>query len=155
MLPCTKEGYQKLKEEVSRLISVERHKIIREIAEARSHGDLKENAEYHSAKEKQGFIEARISHLNNTLANLRVIDISEIQSDKIQFGATVKYKLLKEDKIQKWQIVGSEEADADHKKMSIASPIARNILGKAVGDLVEVVIPRGTIQLKILSIKYN
>ena len=152
--PCTPEGYKKLKAELEFLIQKERPKVIAEIAEARSHGDLKENAEYHAAKEKQGWIESRIAELNQSLSELEAIDVSAIKSTKIQFGATVKYENIDTEESVQWQLVSSEEADVQKKKMSIASPIGKSLLGKEIGDYVEVRIPKGIINLKILEIKY-
>ena len=152
--PCTPEGYKKLKTELEFLIQKERPKVIAEIAEARSHGDLKENAEYHAAKEKQGWIESRIAELNQSLSELEAIDVSAIKSTKIQFGATVKYENIDTEESVQWQLVSSEEADVQKKKMSIASPIGKSLLGKEIGDYVEVRIPKGIINLKILEIKY-
>ena len=128
--PCTPEGYKKLKAELEFLIQKERPKVIAEIAEARSHGDLKENAEYHAAKEKQGWIESRIAELNQSLSDLEIVDVSAVKSTKIQFGATVKYENIDAEGIFEWQLVSSEEADVQEKKMSIASPIGKNLLGK-------------------------
>ena len=152
--PCTSAGYKKLKGELEQLIQKERPKIIAEIAEARSHGDLKENAEYHAAKEKQGWIESRIAELNQSLSDLEIVDVSAVKSTKIQFGATVKYENIDNEETFEWQLVSSEEADVQKKKMSIASPIGKGLLGKEVGDYVEINIPKGTINLKILEIKY-
>ena len=114
--PCTPEGYKKLKTELEFLIQKERPKVIAEIAEARSHGDLKENAEYHAAKEKQGWIESRIAELNQSLSELEAIDVSAIKSTKIQFGATVKYENIDTEESVQWQLVSSEEADVQKKK---------------------------------------
>ncbi len=152
--PCTATGYKNLKNELEQFIQKERPKVIAEIAEARSHGDLKENAEYHAAKEKQGWIESKIAQLNQSLSELEIIDVAAIKSTKIQFGATVKYENIDTEKISEWQLVSSEEADVQEKKMSLASPIAKNLLGKEVGDYVEIRIPKGIINLKILEIKY-
>ena len=152
--PCTPEGYKKLKAELEFLIQKERPKVIAEIAEARSHGDLKENAEYHAAKEKQGWIESRIAELNQSLSDLEIVDVSAVKSTKIQFGATVKYENIDNEETFEWQLVSSEEADVQKKKMSIASPIGKSLLGKEIGDYVEVRIPKGIINLKILEIKY-
>ena len=155
MRPCTPEGYKRLKEELDNLISKERPKVISEIATARSYGDLKENAEYHSAKEKQGLIEARISQLQDILSNIDVIEISQVTSDKVQFGATVKYKNLATNKISEWQLIGSDEIGMQENKMSIVSPIGKALLGKKKGDTLNVSIPKGDITLKVMSVKYN
>ncbi len=152
--PCTAAGYKKLKIELDQLIQKERPKVIAEIAEARSHGDLKENAEYHAAKEKQGWIESRIAQLSQALSGLEIVDVSAIKSTKVQFGATVKYENIDSEETAEWQLVASEEANVQEKKMSIASPIGKNLLGKEVGDCAEINIPKGTINIRILRIKY-
>ena len=153
--PCTKEGYQKLKSELKLLVTKERPKVIEEIAVARSYGDLKENAEYHAAKEKQGMIEARIAVLNESLSNLQVVDISNVESDKIQFGAIVEYENLDTGEVFCWQLVGKDEADIENNKISILSPIGRSLIGKEEGDEVEVETPKGKQNLNILSVKYK
>ena len=153
--PCTKEGYKILKNRLRKLISNDRHAIIKDIAQARSHGDLKENAEYHAAKEKQGMIEAQIAQLSSTIADAQIIDTTQIKSEKIQFGATVEYEDLTTKKIYKWYLVGKDEADIENQKMSIFSPIAKGLVGKKEGDSVKIKTLKGILNLNILSVEYN
>jgi len=152
--PITKEGYRNLQAELAELIKIKRPKIIQDIEEARAHGDLKENAEYHAAKEQQGFIEGRIQRLNFLLANSDVIDISRMDSEKVQFGATVTYEEIESGEEVTWKIVGEEEADFKDRKISIKSPIAQALLGKGEGDDIVVKIPKGSIEVAIISVKY-
>ena len=137
------------------MIKRERPKIIEDIAEARSHGDLKENAEYHAAKERQGWIETRILRINSLLAESEIVNISAVESDCVRFGATVSYQDLESDAESTWKIVGEEEADFKERKISIKSPIAQAILGKEEGDEVEIKIPKGTVEVVITSIRYR
>ncbi len=153
--PCTKEGYKILKNRLRKLISNDRHAIIKDIAQARSHGDLKENAEYHAAKEKQGMIEAQIAQLSSTIADAQIIDTTQIKSEKIQFGATVEYEDLTTKKIYKWYLVGKDEVDIENQKMSIFSPIAKGLVGKKEGDSVKIKTLKGILNLNILSVEYN
>ncbi len=153
-VPFTREGFQKLKLELEQLKSVERPKIIREIAEARSHGDLSENAEYHAAKEKQGFIEGRIADLDDKLSRAQVIEPSEGESDqRVRFGSfvTVTDEDSGEDKT--FRIVGDLEADLERGMISMSSPLARALLGKRIGDLVEVKVPKGTVEYSVTEIR--
>ncbi len=152
--PITQEGYDNLQEELRNLIKIARPKVIEDIAEARAHGDLKENAEYHAAKEKQGWIETKIQQLNYLLANSEVIDVSSIKSDQIRFGATVTYEDIDSGEETTWKIVGEEEADFKAGKISIKSPIARAILGKEEGDAIIIKVPKGTIEVEITTIEY-
>jgi len=144
-----------LQTELKKLLKVERPKIIRDIEEARAHGDLRENAEYHAAKERQGFIEGRVQHLNFLLANSDVIDVSRMESDKVQFGATVTYEEIESGDVVTWKIVGEEETDVKNKKISIKSPIAMALLGKEEGDNIVIKIPKGSIEVEIASVKYK
>ncbi len=153
--PITTEGYKNLQEELKNLIKVERPKIINDIATARAHGDLKENAEYHAAKEKQGFIEGRIQRLNHILANSEVIDVAQVEADDVRFGATVKYEDLDSGEEAVWTIVGEEETDIEARRISIKSPIARSLLGKEEGDEVVIKAPKGNIEIEIISIEYR
>ena len=153
--PITKEGYDQLQIELKGLIKNERPKIINDIETARAHGDLKENAEYHAAKERQGWIEGRIQHLNFVLANSDVIDVADIDTDKIPFGATVTYEDTDSGDETTWQIVGEEEADIKKKKISLKSPIARALLGKEEGDDVLIRAPKGNIEVEIVSVQYG
>jgi transcription elongation factor GreA len=152
--PITKEGFDDLQTELKDLITRQRSKIIEDIAEARAHGDLKENAEYHAAKEKQGWIETRIQHINYLIANSEIVDIKTIKTDKIRFGATVTYENTETEEHTTWKIVGEEEADFKLKKISIKSPIARALLGKEEGDDVLINIPKGKIEVEVTEVKY-
>jgi transcription elongation factor GreA len=154
-VPLTLRGAEKLREELKRLKSVERPKIIEAIAEARAHGDLKENAEYHAAKEQQGFIEGRIKEIEAKLANAEVIDVTRLDAGgKVVFGATVE--LLDDDSggAITYQIVGEDEADIRQGLLSIKSPIARALIGKVEGDLVEVQAPGGAKTYEVSNVSY-
>lgn len=153
--PITTKGYRALQDELQNLISKERSKIIRDIETARAHGDLKENAEYHAAKERQSFIETRIQQLNSVLANSEIIDVSTINSDQVRFGATVTYQDLETEIQTTWKIVGEEESNVENREISIRSPIAMALLGKEEGDDVEIKIPKGMIEVEIMSIEYK
>lgn len=154
-VPMTPEGYQKLKEELERLIKIERPNNIKEISEARAHGDLSENAEYHAAKERQSFIEGRIQELKTKLALADVIDPSKISQEKVAFGAKVKLfdTLANEEKIYK--LVGPDEADVKNGKISISSPIGRALINKEIGDVVTVKAPARTMEYEILEINFE
>jgi transcription elongation factor GreA len=154
-IPLTRRGADKLKAELHRLKTVERHAVIQAISEARAQGDLSENAEYDAAKDKQGFIEGRISELEAKLAAARVIDPAEVDADgKVVFGATVD--LEDEDGGAKatYQIVGDDEADLKLGLISISSPIARALIGKSVGDVAEVQAPGGLKHWEIVDVRY-
>ena len=154
-IPLTISGAQMLKAELQQLKSVARPEIIAAIAEARSHGDLSENAEYEAAKEKQGFIEGRIAELENKLSIAQVIDPKEIHADgRIVFGATVTVLDLETDNEQTYQIAGDDEADIKSFKISVNSPIARAMIGKEEGDVAEVQAPSGVREYDILSVQY-
>jgi len=152
-IPMTRAGFTALDEELKQLKSVERPAIIRAIAEAREHGDLSENAEYHSAREKQSFIEGRIKELEGILSLAEVIDPSRL-SGPIKFGATVTIVDEDSDEEKTYQIVGETEADIEAGKLNIRSPIARALIGKDEGDSVEVKTPGGQRSYEILSIRY-
>ena len=154
-VPMTIEGFQKLEAELQRLKAVERPRIIQAIAEARSHGDLSENAEYHAAKEQQGLNEARVADLEDKLSRADVIDVTKLSGDSVKFGATVK--LVDEDTDEKvtYQIVGEYEASVKDGKVSITSPIARALIGKKKGDSVEVTTPKGARSYEILGVKFK
>ena len=139
----TAEGHKALTAELKHLKSVERPAIIAAISEAREHGDLSENAEYHAAKEKQGFIESRLAHLEDQLARAQVVDPSAIENDIIVFGATVTIVDADDEKESTYRIVGEEEADISLGKISVGSPIARAMIGKSVDDEIEVLKPDG------------
>lgn len=153
-VPMTGPGYAKLEEEIKNLKGVERPAVIRAIAEARAHGDLSENAEYHAAKERQGFIEGRILELEDMAARAQVIDPSKFTGKVVKFGATVTMVDEDTDKESTYQIVGDLEADLKQKRISISSPLARALIGKSVGDSVEVAAPGGAKSYEILKVKY-
>lgn len=150
----TAEGYQALDAELKRLKTEERPAVIAAIAEARSHGDLSENAEYHAAKERQSFIEGRVAELEDKLARSQVIDVSKLSGKAVKFGATVT--VLDEDTEDEavYKIVGEDEADVRAGKVSITSPIARALIGKEEGDVVEVAAPGGTKSYEILKVQW-
>lgn len=154
-VPMTQKGAEKLKEELQQLKSVERPAVIQAIAEARAHGDLKENAEYHAAKEKQGFIEARIRDIEHKLSHAVVINIAEVASrNKVIFGATVKIVNTETDESISYQIVGEDEANIKSGKISVLSPIARALIGKELGDVTIVQTPSGKMEYEILDILF-
>ncbi len=153
-VPMTAEGYAAVETELKHLKTVERPRIIAAIAEARAHGDLSENAEYHAAKEQQGLTEARVAELEDKLSRADVIDISKLSGNEVKFGATVT--LIDEDTEAKvkYQIVGEVEADVKANKISITSPIARALIGKTKGDSVEVSTPGGGKCYEIMAVKF-
>ena len=154
-VPMTVIGAEKLNIELNRLKTVERPRIIQAIAEARSHGDLSENAEYHAAKEQQGFVEGRIKELEHKLANAQVIDPKTVKANgKVVFGATLDLLDDRSGQEVTYQIVGDHEADITQGKLSVNSPIARALIGKELGEVVEVRVPDGTRQYEILNIRY-
>lgn len=154
-IPLTVRGAELLKEELQQLKSVARPAIIEAIAEARSHGDLSENAEYESAKERQGFIEGRIAELEHKLSLAHIIDPREVHSEgRIVFGATVTVSDLETDEEVTYQIVGDDEADYKQFKLSVNSPIARAMIGKEEGDVAEVHAPSGMREYEILTVQY-
>ena len=152
--PLTKKGFARLEQELKTLKGVERPNIIAAIAEARSHGDLSENAEYSAAKEKQSFIEGRIQELEAIVSRAQVIDPSEVKGDVIRFGATVAIVDVDTDKENSYQIVGDYEADINDNKISLSSPLAKALIGKVVGDEVEYVAPGGKKTFEILEVSY-
>lgn len=153
-IPMTAGGFETLKSELARLKNIERPAVVEAIAEARSHGDLSENAEYHAAKEKQGFIEGRISELEEKINLAQIIDISTMSGDTVKFGATVTLIDTSNDSIVKYQIVGSDESDVKNGLLSVTSPLARALIGKKVDDEVEVSIPGGSRVYAIDKIEY-
>lgn len=150
----TEPGYKRLKAEVENLKNVERPNIIKQIAAARELGDLKENAEYHTAKDRQGFIEAQLADLEEKLSRVEVVDVAKIVSDKILFGATVKLEDLNNGKKISYKIVSEFEANIDDGLISSGSPVARALLGKKINDEVEVITPGGVINYEILDINF-
>lgn len=153
-LPITKDGYEKLNNELSHLIKVERENLKKTIAEARALGDLKENAEYHSAKEKQALVEGRISHLQHIIANSQVIDPKNLKSDRVVFGATVNL-VDEEGNSVIYKIVGSEESDIKVGKISFTSPIGKALIGREQGDTILVKAPKGDITYEIESFYFE
>ncbi len=151
----TLAGYQKLEEDLKKLKNEERPAVIQAIAEARAHGDLSENAEYHAAKERQGWIESQILDLEDKYNRADVIDVAKLNGDTVKFGATVT--LIDEDTEEEkvWQIVGDLEADVKQRRISISSPIARALIGKSVGDSVEVQAPGGARSYEIEKVVYK
>ena len=153
-IPMTADGYKALEDEVNQLKNVDRHEIIKMIAEARAHGDLSENAEYHAAKERQSFIEGRVIELEDMLGRADVIDISKMSGTTVKFGATVTLVDEDTDAKRKYQIVGDHEADAKKGRISISSPIARALISKSKGDTVEVAAPGGARSYEILKVEF-
>jgi len=151
----SKQGEQMLRDELERLKTVERPRIIGAIAEARAHGDLKENAEYHAAREEQGFAEGRIQEIEGKLSNAQVIDVMAIKNTgKVIFGVTVELENLDTEEVVSYHIVGEDEADMKHRKISITSPIARGLVGKSEGDVVGVTVPGGLVEYEIISVEH-
>ena len=154
-IPLTKRGAEKLKEELHRLKTVERHAVIRAISEARAQGDLSENAEYEAAKDKQGFIEGRILDIEGKLAAAQIIDPAALQADgRVVFGSTVDLEEEASGTAVTYQIVGDDEADLKHGLISISSPIARALIGKEAGDVAEVQAPGGLKSYEIMKVRY-
>ena len=154
-IPITASGLRRLKEELKQLQSVERGKISKEIEVARAHGDLRENAEYHAAKEKQSHIEGRILSLNDWIARAEVIDVSKLSGDKVVFGATVKLIDAENEKEVTYTLVGELEADIKRRLISVTSPLARGLIGKAVGDLVTVQSPGGAREYEVVEVLFE
>lgn len=155
-VPLTVRGAERLKDELTRLKTVERPRIIEAIAEARAHGDLKENAEYHAAREQQSFIEGRIAEIEGKLSNAQIIDPTTVNSEgRVVFGATVDLIEEETDKEVTYQIVGEDEADIKEGRVSVNSPIARALIGKEDGDLVQVQAPGGVREYEIVNIRYE
>jgi transcription elongation factor GreA len=153
--PLTARGAEKLKEELKELKSVARPRVIQAIAEAREHGDLKENAEYHAAKEQQGFIEGRIKEIEGKLANAQIIDVKTVDAGgKVIFGSTVDLADEESGDEVTYQIVGEDEADIKSGLLSVSAPIARALIGKQEGDVVDVTVPGGVKTYEILEVKY-
>ena len=153
--PMTVEGHAALETELKELKTKDRPEIIQAIAVAREHGDLSENAEYHAAKEKQGFIEGRIQELESKLALAQVIDVASLSGETVVFGATVKVVNEDTDEESTYKIVGEDEADVKQGKISITSPLSRAMIGKEVGDVIEVIAPGGTKAYEILEVEFG
>ncbi|MDR0774064.1 MAG: transcription elongation factor GreA [Rickettsia sp.] len=153
--PITHKGFDSLEKEIKHLKHIERPKVIEAIATARDFGDLSENAEYHAAREKQGFIEGRIVDLEDKIAKAKIIDTSKLSGDTIKFGALVKLIDDETEEIVIYHIVGEYEADITKKRVSIVSPIAKALIGKGVGDIVEVTTPKGSKSYEVLEVSYQ
>ncbi|MBI1216446.1 MAG: transcription elongation factor GreA [Alphaproteobacteria bacterium] len=154
-VPMTVAGHARLEEEIKHLKSVERPAIIEAIAEARSHGDLSENAEYHAARERQSFIEGRIAELEDKLSRADVIDTAKMSGDTVKFGAFVKVVDEDTDKEQEFQIVGEYEADIEKGMLALTAPLPRALIGKSVGDSVEVTTPKGAKAYEVLEVVFK
>ncbi len=153
--PMTNRGAEKLRKELKELKTGARPNVIKAIAEARAHGDLRENAEYHAAREHQGFIEGRIAEIEHKLAHAQIIDVTQVNAGgRVVFGATVELLNLDTDQEVRYQLVGEDEADIKHGLVSISSPIARALIGKREGDDVEVHTPSGTQDYELLAVRY-
>lgn len=154
-IPITKKGYVALQAELERYKKVERPKNIKDIEEARGHGDLKENAEYHAAKERQSHIAARIRDLEHKLAEAQVIDTSKLSNEKVFFGATVTLKDTHTDKEYRYMVVGQDESDLKNGRISVQSPVGRALIGKRVGDTVDVTTPAKVVAYEVLAICFE
>ena len=154
-LPMTVDGYARLQEEIKRLKSVDRPAVIRAIAEARTHGDLAENAEYHAARERQSFIEGRLAELEDRVARAEVIDVSKLSGSLVKFGAIVTLADEETDEEQTFQIVGQDEADITQGRLSVTSPLARALIGKKIGESVEVTTPRGAKSYEVVKVRFK
>ncbi|GGZ29264.1 MULTISPECIES: transcription elongation factor GreA [Asticcacaulis] len=153
-VPMTGEGYRALDEELKRLKSIERPTVIAAISEAREHGDLSENAEYHAAKERQGWIEGRIAEIEDKISRAQVIDVTKLSGENIKFGATVTVVDEDTEEEGRYQVVGEHEADVKSGKISLTSPLSRAMMGKEVGDVVEVPTPSGVKAYEILKVEW-
>lgn len=154
-MPMTAEGAERLRRQLDELKSVERPRVIQALAEARAHGDLSENAEYHAARERQGFIEGRIATIEEALAIAEIIDVTKIDAEgKIVFGATIELFNLDTEQEVRYQIVGEMEADIDRGLLSVTAPIARAMIGKEEGDVFQVDAPGGIVEYEVLSVAY-
>ncbi len=152
-IPMTQTGYDKLKQELDRIVKVERGKNIRDIEEARAHGDLSENAEYHAAKERQGHLDAKKRELEQKLAHAQIIDVSKLTNEKVVFGATVTLADTESGSIKKYTLVGQEEADLKLGKISIQSPVGKALISHKVGDVVTIKTPVKTVEYEIQEIE--
>ena len=152
--PMTKRGHAALTAELKQLKTVERPAVIAAIEEARAHGDLSENAEYDAAKDKQAHVEAKIRHFEGKLGNANVVDISKLSGEKVVFGASVTLIDAHTEKEEKWMIVGEDEANLESRKLSVQAPIARALVGKSLGDEVEIKTPKGVREFEIVGVDY-
>ena len=154
-IPMTEDGQKRLIEELKILKTVERPLIVKAIADARSNGDLSENAEYHAAREKQSFIEGRVVEIEDIISKAEIIDVSLLSGSVVKFGASVSIINLEDKKESKYQLVGEFEADIESKKISVTSPIARSLIGKKKGDYIEVSTPKGITSYEIKSVRFK
>jgi len=154
-IPMTREGFERLEAELRNLKSVERPAVIRAIAEARDHGDLSENAEYHAARERQSFIEGRIGELEDKVSRGEIIDVASLSGKQIKFGAKVTLADVDTDEETTYQIVGADEADVEKGRISITSPLSRALINKQAGDMVEVTTPRGSKAYEIMKVRFK
>ncbi len=154
-IPMTAVGFNRLQDELKRLKSVDRPAIIRQIAEARDHGDLSENAEYHAARERQGFVEGRVLELEDKIARAEIIDVSKLSGKVVKFGATVTLEDEETEEKVVYQIVGEDEADIGHRRLSVTSPLARALIGKTIGESVEVTTPRGARSYEVVKVAFR
>ncbi len=154
-IPMTAEGLEPLKAELHQLKAVERHAVIKQIAEAREHGDLSENAEYHAARERQSFIEGRISELEDIVSRADIIDVTKLSGKTVRFGASVTVADVDSDEEITYQLVGPYEADLKKNKISVQSPLGRALIGKTIGDTAEVSAPGGSKGYEVLSVKFK
>jgi len=152
-IPMTKEGYEKLKQALDRIIKVERPKNIKDIEEARAHGDLSENAEYHAAKERQGHLDAKKRELEHKLSHAQIIDVSKLTNEKVVFGSTVTLADTESGAIKKYTLIGQEEADFKKGKISVQSPVGKALIGHKVGDIVAIKAPARTVEYEIQEIE--
>ena len=154
-VPMTREAYERKRKELDRMQNEEMPKIAEKIAEARAEGDLKENAEYHAQREAQGMLQAKINRLRDQLARARIVDPDQIPRDEVAFGATVVVKDLDLDEVEEMTLVGAGDEDYDAGKYLITSPVGQGLLGKKVGEIAEIPVPRGTLRFEILEIRYE
>lgn len=154
-IPMTREGYARLKKEIERLENEEMPPILERLAAARAEGDLKENAEYHGARESQGLLQAKINDLKNRIGRAQIIDPSTIPQDEIRFGATIVVKRLKDGRVLNYTLVGAGEEDFDSGKILCTCPLAQGFLGKKVGDVAEIKVPAGLLKFEVQEISYN
>ena len=152
--PVTAKGFMRLEAELKRMKTVDRPAVIAQISEAREHGDLSENAEYHAARDKQSFLEGRIGELEAYISRAEVIDLDQVASDRVQFGATISLLDMETSQSQQYQIVGEPEADIRENRLSLSAPISRALMGKMIGDDVEVKTPGGMKYYEIQKIEY-
>ncbi len=154
-VPMTREAYERKRKELDRMQNEEMAKIAEKIAAARAEGDLKENAEYHAQREAQGMLQAKINRLRDQLARARIVDPDQIPRDEVAFGATVVVKDLDLDEVEEMTLVGAGDEDYDAGKYLITSPVGQGLLGKKVGEIAEIPVPRGTLRFEILEIRYD